>query len=410
VLPTTDLHDAYERDGYVDLTDAQLFDRTAAAVAVPRLAAANSFVLHAPLELMARRLLLPFVPPARRRSARQRMVDVVTTYEQAGPPVPPPARDTRPVEQSRSPLLAAMAAGDLDAVDAAAVHLLAHAGVDEVLALAGPTVELLAAAGHAPIGFFLAGGTVPARRSSLALLRPLLRELARQPDLRVGWVDDIGRPADAVAPLADALARTPRLGLPGTAFIFPLVHQVDAGVARDRLAGRIPADLTAAAAVILRAAAHSMLQDDPEFAPYGWTHCLTLPHAILELAPSLPDARRATAVAATYVLAFRAGEGGHDIDLGWVPEPTITDPREALDAEPAIAAGAWYHATDDLVAACLPELVGRAAVHHDAHLVKYTLACLAAAERDPAARRLYLAAAASLSAWWVQHPSTGFDA
>ena len=42
-----------------------------------------------------------------------------------------------------------------------------------------------------------------------------------------------------------------------------------------------------------------------------------------------------------------------------------------------------------------------AATHHDAHLVKYTLACLDAAEADPSARRLHLAAAATLAGWWA---------
>jgi hypothetical protein len=53
-------------------------------------------------------------------------------------------------------------------------------------------------------------------------------------------------------------------------------------------------------------------------------------------------------------------------------------------------------------------MIGRAAVHEDAHVVKYTLACLAAAERDRAQRSLYMAAAASLAAWWAQRPQTAF--
>jgi len=37
-------------------------------------------------------------------------------------------------------------------------------------------------------------------------------------------------------------------------------------------------------------------------------------------------------------------------------------------------------------------------------LVKYTLACFDAAAADLSHRRLYLSAAASLSAWWAQQP------
>ena len=50
-------------------------------------------------------------------------------------------------------------------------------------------------------------------------------------------------------------------------------------------------------------------------------------------------------------------------------------------------------------------LATNAALHHDAHLVKYTLACFDAAEADPPQRRLYLAAAASLAGYWAQQPS-----
>ena len=108
------------------------------------------------------------------------------------------------------------------------------------------------------------------------------------------------------------------------------------------------------------------------------------------------------------MVGFRAAEGAHPVDPDWVPEPTSVPLLAALDAEPGVAAASWYHAPDDAVAAALPELIGRAAAHEDAHLVKYTLACLAAAERDRAQRALYRAAAAYLAAWWVAHPATAF--
>jgi hypothetical protein len=151
-----------------------------------------------------------------------------------------------------------------------------------------------------------------------------------------------------------------------------------------------------------------MLQDDPAFAPYGWTHCLSLPHAIFEIMPWLTDRHRAAAIAATYVVAFRAAEGGHVLDTAWTPEPTSTTLLDALDDEPAIAAASWYHASDAAVRQFLPELIGRAAVHEDAHVAKYTLACVAAAQRDFTSRALYLAAAASLVAWWAQRQNTAF--
>jgi hypothetical protein len=405
-----DLHDDYDRAGLAALSDAQLFDRAAAVVATPKQAPASSFVLHTPLELMARRLLLPFVPPEHRRAARQRIVWVAAQYERAGDPAPlVPVRRAASVPAARAALLAALDAGDVEGVDAAAISLMHDATADEVLALAAPTVDRLGAAGHAPIGFFLAGRTMPVSRSAIHLLRPLLHELAREPKLRVRWVDEAAAPSGDGSTLTAALAGTPRLGLPGSNFIFPIVHQVDAGgLARERLDRTRPADGTAAATATLRVAAHSMLQDDADVAPYGWTHCLTLPHAIFELLPWLPDPHRAAAVAATYVVGFRAAEGAHPIDPHWVPEPTAVPLVPALDAEPGVAAASWYHAGDEAVAVALPQLIGRVAAHEDAHLVKYTLACLAAAERDPAQRALYRAATAYLVAWWAAHPATAF--
>ena len=106
---------------------------------------------------MARRLLLPLVPPRLRRPARERLIWVAARYERAGEPVEPQARScsSRPVP-ARDALLAAVAEGDLERVDVAASQFLAGATVDEVMTLAEPTIDMLAAAGHAPIGFFLA--------------------------------------------------------------------------------------------------------------------------------------------------------------------------------------------------------------------------------------------------------------
>jgi hypothetical protein len=166
----------------------------------------------------------------------------------------------------------------------------------------------------------------------------------------------------------------------------------------------LPSDARRAERAILRVAARSMLQDDSAFAPYGWTHCLTLPQAVLQIRGWLPDVDRAAAVAATYVVGFRAAVGRDAIDLEWSPEPTSVELLPSLDEGPEIAARAWYHAEDEAIAPALPELIGRAAAHEDAHLAKYTYACLAAAQTDVAQRALYRAAAASLAAWWAGQP------
>jgi hypothetical protein len=199
---------------------------------------------------------------------------------------------------------------------------------------------------------------------------------------------------------ARTLAETPRLGLPGSDFIYPIVHQVDGERARSLIEPKLPSAGSAAAHAVTRVAARSMIQDDPAAAPYGWTHCLTLPQAVLGIRPWLPDVNRATAVAATYVVGFRAALGRRDIDLTYEPGRVSIPVRDALETDPPSAASAVFHAEEAELAALVPELAARGGAHEDAHVAKYTLACLDAAALDPAQRHLYLAAAAYLHAWW----------
>jgi hypothetical protein len=71
-------------------------------------------------------------------------------------------------------------------------------------------------------------------------------------------------------------------------------------------------------------------------------------------------------------------------------------------AGPAQAAGAAWHSTSER-RELVSTLASCASVAHDAHLVKYTLACIDAASADPGAADLYLAAAAHLCGWWAVH-------
>jgi hypothetical protein len=172
----------------------------------------------------------------------------------------------------------------------------------------------------------------------------------------------------------------PLLGRPGSNFIRPLMTQVqDRGIAARLLAPalRQGLDLAAAGRTLLRAAAWSMLHDDPDHAPYGWSHCLTMTQAVLTLADDGVPARTAIAVGATFVAGFRAAFGLQALG-------SLDDDAAAPDRDTPDEAG----------------LARYAALHHDAHLVKYTLACFHAAETDPAWRTNYLRAAASLAAWW----------
>jgi len=398
-----DLHDEYERRNLRELSDEQLFEVSAHAVGQPKQDPANSFILHAPLELLARRALLRVVAPDRRDAVRERMIWVAAKYARSGHSLEPvTARTFESTAAATTALAGATREKDLEGVDAAASWLARHGSAEDVMALAESSVDSLAAAGHASIYFFHLSRTASGNRAALGLLRPLAREIARLPELRIEWVQEgVGARNASADTFARALAGTPRLGLPGSDFIFPAVHQVDGGgPARELISFSLPRDRAAAAVAILRVAAHSMLQDDPTYAPYGWSHCLTLPQSVLGITPWLSSAATASAIAATYVVGFRAAQSNRDIDVSWTPKPSPRALADALAAEPHEAAGAAYHASDDDLAAIVPELAARAASHEDAHLAKYTLACLDAAAYDPSHCRLYLAAASYLGAWW----------
>jgi hypothetical protein len=403
--------EAVYADHFADSDDDDLFDVAAEAIAVPKRDPADSFVLHAPLELLARRALLRLTPDPRRDAVRKRMLWVAAKYTRASEPVAPAVPAVAPDSASvaslasgRTALVEALTAGDLDAVDTAARWFSDHASTEEVLTLAPALVDSLAAAGHASIYFSLLPRVAPDRRAARSLLRPLVHEAARAPQLRITWVrDGVARSVPDGDRLERALATVPRLGLPGTDFIYPIVHQVDGphGVARAAIADALPADADAAVKAILRVAARSMIQDDPTYAPYGWTHCFTLPQAVTNVVPTLPDADVGLAIAATYVAGFRAAEAAHDVDLDRVPERVDLDVVAALDADPSDAAAAAFHADDTGIARLRTELAARNGAHEDAHLAKYTLACIQAAERDPESRNLYFAAASHLTAWWA---------
>ena len=76
---------AYDHLGLAALTDHALVSACATVIDRPKTAPPDSFVLHAPLELMARAGLLARVSPEGRDAARRRLVWLAATYAAAGP-------------------------------------------------------------------------------------------------------------------------------------------------------------------------------------------------------------------------------------------------------------------------------------------------------------------------------------
>lgn len=389
--------------------DRTLIAEVGELVAVPRAAPADSFVLHAPLELLARAGLLPLVRPSERAAARDRVRGLATEYTAAGDPVEPPTPvdDIETIEDGATRLVAAIEAGELDDVDRVALWLGDHATATELRhLLAQPVAASLAAAAHASILLYLLPRVALAAQVPISIVRGPARELARNPGWRLHWFDDPDGIVTTSTTLADALLDVPMLGLPGSNFIFPIMNQAeDSGIAAKLLAGVIDGDAPSAGRDLARIAALSMLEESGDHAPYGWSHCLTMPQAVIALAGQGSELRTAIAVAATHVVGFRAAMGERSLNGGYHPAAPVTgNLAEAIASGQADAAATVWHAPDDALDEIVTDLATRAALHHDAHLVKYTLACFDAAAADPGERRLYLSAAASLSAWWAQFP------
>ena len=109
--------------GLDELSDGELIALCAAHIATPRRDPADSFVLHAPLELLARSALLRLVSPSERQRALQRIAWLAASYHayDAADVAPPPARTSSVAPLDR--LRLAIDEGDLDEVDRAGTEL-----------------------------------------------------------------------------------------------------------------------------------------------------------------------------------------------------------------------------------------------------------------------------------------------
>ncbi|HEU5309765.1 MAG TPA: GNAT family N-acetyltransferase [Acidimicrobiia bacterium] len=385
-------------------SDRQLVADAARRLGVPRasvVAHQTSFVLHAPLELLARATLLPAVAVGARDQARRRITTMVDRYEEAGSPFEVECATTGlAVARNTRTLFDALDRRDAGAADCAAHHLDEHASAATIAqSLASTTLPLLAAAGHANIYVgLLARPTVV--RPAATMLRSVIRSLVTDeatpmPVPAMSTAPDL----DATMALFDVLADLTPVGPPPSPFIAPLVgHAFQQGLVEALTPGgtfRAPAD---APRELLRFAAQAMLQGDPDQAPFGWTHCLTLAQGALRAGSLAGDAALGTYVAMVYLVAHWGAYGIGQLDPDHVPPPSTGSLHDALPRSPREAAAVAWHDPDRTATVTI--LASAASTNHDAHRVKYTLACLDAAADDPSAEPLYLAAAAYLNSWW----------
>lgn len=416
-LPLTAAHapeagEIWRRSPLSALSDAELVAAVAEAVTPPKQEADSSFLTHAPLELLARAALLPLVAPGAREAARRRIAAIAADYAKAGEEVPCPcAPGFGDGAAALDALHNALNDGDVETADAAAQALCCFLPPSAIAdALAADVAPQLGAAGHAPIllaEFVRAEGRIDGLGP---LLRAPARAMARE-RVKIRWQMNrapVAFAGDCERELMRRLAAAPSVVSPSP-YIAPTMLAVEADGFAESVLGDVTAGLSldAARRALLRIAALSMLRDDPNAAPYGWTHALTMPLAVLAVAGRAADQLEMIRVAATHSLGFRSTMGKVRLDPGWRPERIAS--AKLHDGSPSEAAAAAYHWPADDRGRLRSILATRAATHEDAHLAKYTLACFDAASADPEAAALHLAAAACLGAWWDAHPGASFE-
>ena len=227
-------------------------------------------------------------------------------------------------------LTEALRHGDPETADRAFVSLCATRDQDQIVDdLVDIVLPHLGGAAHGAIFLELLPRFRPAGINPALMARTLIGEIARNPACRLRWFDQPRARAAKDASLTDRLVSPTADSEPSSHFVQPTMALVD----DSGLAYRTLADVTHGLSIdearrqLLPIAAMSMLQDEPTNAPYGWTHCLTLPQATLAVAHRASDAQRAVDVAATYVLGYRATQSSGPIDPSWEPDR----PRRFVD-------------------------------------------------------------------------------
>ncbi len=367
-----------------------LVDRAARRVMRPKTTPADSFLLHAPLELLARATLLTRARPEDRDPIRAAIDALGIAYTEAAEDRADPDIDDDLLGPTRLTEAAgrALADGDVDAAEMAMRRLCIEVDGTNLTKLLAPAVlPLVGAAAHAPIGFQLLS-RLQDTRLKRATLVPTVRILAATPSWRftTGLADlPPAQPvADHEAATAEVLASVPSLPAPDPPFIWPQVQTAqrsdEAMASIAALVRRIDDDPLGVLATCQR----TMLDETDDDVPYGWTHGLTIPFAAIEVGVGSGRPDLGMIAAATAIVAFRAVHGRSTPEWADLGAPPPRSHGRWDDAEPA-----------DLVAA--------AGAHPDAHVAKYVLASIELAELDPGRSALHLAAASRLLDWWDRH-------
>jgi hypothetical protein len=416
------LVDEYERRNLDAVSDANLCQQVAAIVSKPPAKGGGSFILHAPLELLARYGLLPLVDPKERSLARLQMVASAATYETTTTAGPAPKKITPFANPSdaQAEFARAFQQGSADGIEAIMLQFAAQFGTARLVQLLTPlALPTLTGASHSHIGLWLL--LRHARASDVGdadLLRVAARSLSRDPKSQLrsfsGMVIEGSEPLkqtpeEVEKEILDKLAAPPRkaAGLGGMQALFTAGEAT--GNTDTLFTDFIRHDLTneqidAAFRAVLRVCAHSMLQHSTQHAKFGWSHCLTLPQAACGLSSLNINRKLALASTLVWITSYRSVLSNRDLDFQWSPKKLegSASVSETLQTSPSAAASRVWYADPVELPLIKQTLATQASIRTDQHLIKYTRACFDMVSFDPEYEHLYLAAAAHLCGLWVK--------
>ncbi len=404
------------------LTDHQLFGLIAENVSEPT-ENGSSFTMHAPLQLLARKRLLPFVKPDERRMARMQMVSLCARYQAQGPTIAPPQQliDLPNRWNAIDQLQSAITEGDVERADCLCVSMCRQFDYQVLLeAIVGKSIRTLACAAHAHIGVHnLTAMGAEGGDSSLKLIREMIRGFAQDTDVMIQdeFFDLVELETGGSNPevdilsieseLGDAIDHLPRLRQKLESLAIRNVVQVgeEAQLLKDFLPRIPPMSKEQLNQVLLNltlnTAVQSMLQENTEFSKYGWTHCLNLPQAAWSLSPIIPEDIQMPLVTLSWVLGFRAALSQADFSYHFEPPKVSGSFSEALHSSPSDAASVAWHTAPEHRLDMVTEIATQASIRRDAHLVKYVRACIDGCWMNPQKAHLYLAGAAYLTSLWM---------
>ena len=386
-------------------TDKELFDAASAIVAVPKVPGKEfsdaSFILHAPLEICARYFLLPLVEDEYVQQARKQIrltAKKYFEYENADlPSHSESASYSAPASHSEASAEESPRSGESEIL---------HSVQDDVMNIDIPqwSTSLLFAS-HAPILLALQNVLGETNTSVHSVLNRMNKEIIRNHDAQMRWakstpvqqdisadllehpqhwfvenVGNINRVEGGDGPIRTSVERVEAAGM-----IEPLI-EILGSIANfsERANFEIPFQS------LMRVSAFSMIAESEEHAKYGWTHCLTIPHAMWVLSAQSQSSGRLLQAATTHAATFRALLCEQKLSVDNLEEYFEPD-------EHAVFAEHYVRITDIISEACAME---------DAHLVKYTYSCFDCMKRDPRYSKLYIAAAGKLLALWQEDSSS----